>query len=404
MGPRNIFKWILILTLVAAAVGTASALFIWSLDFVTRARFSASWLVFLLPVAGAGMGFYYRHHGKHVQSGNRAILSSVHKKKSPLPHSLAPSILLATLATHLFGGSAGREGTAVQLGAGLASTCGGRFISSKKGTELLIFCGIAAGFGAVFATPFAGAIFALEFARRKLISPILIPCALTALAANHICHLWGASHTIYPSISFEIDGATLPYLFLKIIAVAVIFALACRLFISASEFATKVFTSLFKHEALRAAVGGCLIIGLLFLAGTSDYLGLGTLAQSESSLTLPRFFSPEIQAPATAWLWKLAFTIITLSAGFKGGEVTPLFFIGAALGNTLAWLFSAPVDLFAAMGMIAFFAAATKTPIASFVMGLELLGLPVAIPLALATFITTKLSGKQSVYPDIKDL
>eukprot|EP00903_Cladosiphon_okamuranus_P003780 g3778.t1 len=350
------------------------------------------------------MGFYYRHRGHHVSSGNHSILSSVHRKTSALPHSLAPSIVVSTLVTHLFGGSAGREGTAMQMGAGLATTCGSRFITSPSGTRLLISCGIAAGFGAVFGTPFAGAIFGLEFIRKRFISPAIIPCLLTALAADQVCHLWGTHHTPYPAIAFRIDAATILNLSLKIIIASALFALACRLFISSAHWVAARFQQYVPHQALKAALGGILVIGLFLLSGTTDYLGLGVIAENPGSLTLPRFFSPEVQAPAQAWLWKLVFTIVTLGAGFKGGEVTPLFFIGAALGNSLAWFFNAPVDLFAGLGMIAFFAAATKTPYASFVMGLELLGLPVAIPLALATLITTKLSGNRSVYPDIKEL
>jgi H+/Cl- antiporter ClcA len=136
-----------------------------------------------------------------------------------------------------------------------------------------------------------------------------------------------------------------------------------------------------------------IVIALSVMIGTTDYLGLGTLAEHGGSLTLPGFLSTETHAPATAWLWKLVFTVVTLSAGFKGGEVTPLFFIGAALGNSFAWWLGAPVDLFAGISMIALFAAATRTPVASVIMGMELLGWKMGVPLALCTFIAVKLSG-----------
>jgi H+/Cl- antiporter ClcA len=134
------------------------------------------------------------------------------------------------------------------------------------------------------------------------------------------------------------------------------------------------------------------------------YLGLGTLAEHSKSLTLPSFLSTENHAPASAWLWKLIFTVVTLSVGFKGGEVTPLFFIGAALGNSLAWWIGAPVDLFAGISMIALFAAATQTPVASIVMGMELLGWKIGIPLTFCTLIALKLSGTNSIYPKSEDL
>lgn len=397
MSLPKFLKWTVTLLAVAILVGSAAALFLWSLDAATRLRFVNPWLVWLLPLAGAAMGFYYRHHGKSVGSGTSVILGSIHKPPRPVPFRLAPSIIVATVATHLFGGSAGREGTAVQMGAAIASACGRGIATSRKSADFLVFCGIAAGFGAVFGTPFAAAVFALEFARHHIISRKLVPCLLTALLAAQVCHAWGIAHTQYPEITFASSGY-LPVLW-KILIFAAVLALAARFFIFASRLVAVKFCEWFPHEALRGAVGGLLVIGLFLLAATPDYLGLGTLAQNEDSLTLPRFFQDDLRAPATAWLWKIAFTVVTLGAGFKGGEVTPLFFIGAALGNSLAWLINAPVGLFAATGMIAFFAAATKTPVASLVMGVELLGWQIAAPLALCTLTAWKLSGHDSVYP-----
>jgi H+/Cl- antiporter ClcA len=167
---------------------------------------------------------------------------------------------------------------------------------------------------------------------------------------------------------------------------------------------SRKFREWFPHEAVRAGVGGVVIVALFLIVGTTDYLGLGALAENGKSLTLPGFLGADTQAPISAWFWKLVFTVITLSAGFKGGEVTPLFFIGAALGNSLAWMIGAPVDLFAGVAMIALFAAATKTPAASIVMGMELLGWKIGLPLALCTLIAVRLGGSTSIYPQAKDL
>lgn len=401
---RKAIHWILVLALVAGLTGSASALFLWSLDAATRLRFATPWLVYLLPVAGLAMGAYYRYLGKHVNSGNHVILGHVHKETVPVPFALAPSILVATVATHLFGGSAGREGTAVQMGAAIATTCGKHLAKGREAMHLLLVCGIAAGFGAVFGTPFAGALFAMEFTGRRLLSGKLIPGLLTALAADRICQAWGIVHTPYPEIGFAMELSKLAPVAGKVLLAAAIFALAARLFITTSHFASGKFRAYFPHEAVRAFVGGAIVIALFFIVGTGDYLGLGVLAENKGSLTLPRFFSPELHAPATAWLWKLVFTVVTLAAGFKGGEVTPLFFIGAALGNSLAWFLNMPVDLFAGIGMISFFAAATKTPMASFVMGVELLGWQIAPPLLVCTLLTCALSGSKSIYPDIEEL
>lgn len=404
MTPVRTLKWIAALACIAVLVGSAAALFLWALDAATRQRFANPWLIYLLPLAGAAMGFYYRHLGRHVSSGNHAILGNVHNGNDPVPFALAPSILVATVATHLFGGSAGREGTAVQMGAAVGSMIGKFVATSREAGHLLMFCGIAAGFGAVFGTPFAGAVFALEFTGHSILSRKLIPCLLTALAADQACLAWGIIHTPYPAIITSLTPATRILIAWKLGLLAAIIALASRFFVAASHFTAGKFRGWFPHEALRAAVGGVIVICLFWLAGTSDYLGLGVLAENENSLTLPHFLSPSMEAPATAWLWKIAFTVVTLSAGFKGGEVTPLFFIGAALGNSLAWFLDAPVDLFAAIGMIAFFAAATKTPSASIIMGIELLGWKIGFPLVAVTLIATKLSGSKSVYPNVAEL
>ncbi len=393
-------RWMVALSMVAVVVGTAAAGFLWGLDWVTRLRFSQSWLVYLLPVAGLGMGYYYRTHGRFVGAGNQVILAELHHDRGKVPALMAPSVVLATLVTHLFGGSAGREGTAVQMGAGMGAWVGGFVSKGGRAKKIFIFCGISAGFGAVFGTPFAGALFALEFTRFRLLSRKLIPCLFTALLADQVCHAWGIGHTVYPAIMWERSLGNWFPLMPKIFVFACVVALLSRFFVWVSKFVAGKLQVWFPDGALRAAVGGMVVILLFWLAGTGDYLGLGVLAEDENAYTLPRFFAVDLQAPAETWMWKIAFTVVTLGAGFKGGEVTPLFFIGAALGNWLAWVLDAPVDLFAGMGMIAFFAAATKTPWASLVMGIELLGWGAYAPLAMGTFLAYKLSGKRSVYPE----
>lgn len=396
---QRTFKTLLVLFLTSLTIGSAAALFLWSLDAVTLARFDHPWLIWLLPLAGCAMGFYYRHHGKDVSSANVLIVSESRKPLPNIPFRLAPGILISTLVTHLFGGSAGREGTAVQMGAGIAAGFSTYLKTESEQTRLILLCGIAGGFAAVFGTPFAAAVFALEFTRLPILSRRIIPCLLTAMLANRVCHAWGIVHTPYPEIRIDLGFWQGVLLACKCLVLAIIIAIVARSFIHLSTQVSEKFRQWFPHEAVRGTAGGLILIGLFLWVGHSDYLGLGILADHPNALTLSKTFSPEIRASGDAWLWKLAFTVITISAGFKGGEVTPLFFIGAALGNSIAWFINAPVSLFAGISMISLFATCSKTPYASLIMGIELLGWPVAIPLAFCLWIAAKLSGKDSIYP-----
>ena len=234
-------KWIACLALLSALIGSAAALFLWALDAATLQRFAAPWIIYLLPLAGVAMGFYYRHHGKRVSAGNHLILRNALKEAPEVPFTLAPSILISTVVTHLFGGSAGREGTAVQMGAAIAAGFGKFFPGSRTAGSLLLCCGIAGGFGAVFGTPFAGAVFALEFVRNRVVSPKIIPCLLTALAADFICVSWGIRHTTYPAIHFGHSRAVWLIILVKLVLLAAVVALVCRLFVSSSHFTARKF-------------------------------------------------------------------------------------------------------------------------------------------------------------------
>jgi len=396
--PMAALKWLALLLPLGAAVGSASAFFLWSLNALTLVRFDHSWLLYGLPLAGIAIGWMYHHFGGKAAAGNNLIIDEIHEPGGGVPRRMAPLVLIGTLATHLFGGSAGREGTAVQMGGSMAAAFGRLLRIDAASLRLLLMAGVAAGFGSVFGTPIAGAVFALEvLVIGRMRYDALVPCFIASLVAHWTCLAWGISHTHYPMSAWP--AAQLPSLWLlaKVAVAAVAFGLAGTLFAWSCHRLGDLFQRTIAVPYLRPAVGGALVIALFWIAGTPDYLGLGVLAGREGAITLPAMFTSG-EVPATAWLWKLAFTAVTLGAGFKGGEVTPLFFIGAALGNALAHLMGAPIDLFAAIGLVAIFAAATNTPLASTLLGMELFGAGIGLHLAAACFIAYRFSGHKGIY------
>lgn len=394
--PVASLKWLAILLPMAAVVGSVSAFFLWALDAVTLLRFDHPWLLYLLPVAGVAVGALYHHAGGKSSGGNNLLMDEIHEPGAGVPRRMGMFVLFGTLVTHLFGGSAGREGTAVQMGGSVAAAFGKALGIDAASLRILLMAGVAAGFGSVFGTPIAGAVFALEvLVIGRMQYDALVPCFLASLVADWTCRAWGIGHTHY---FVEITGPDPhPALIGKVLLAAIAFGLVGALFSWLLHRLGKTYARFIPRPELRPFVGGALVIGLFFLVGTPDYLGLGVLGDRPDAVTLPAMFTGA-EIPPSAWLWKIVFTAITLAAGFKGGEVTPLFFIGAALGNTLAHLLGAPVDLFAALGFVAVFAAATNTPLASAIMGMELFGAGNGLYLAAACIIAYRFSGHSGIY------
>ena len=390
-------KWLAVLIPMAVAIGSASAFFLWSLDALTRVRFSNPWLLWLLPLSGLAVGWLYHRHGKSSAAGNNLLIDEIHQPGAGVPLRMAPLVLIGTLATHLFGGSAGREGTALQMGGSIAGAFA-RFLKLDAGSvRLLLMAGVAAGFGSIFGTPIAGAVFALEvLVIGRMQYDALIPCFIASMMADWTCAAWGIGHTHY-HVAVATAAHLDLWLFGKVVIAAIGFGLVGGLFALSSHKLADFFKHFIHRPELRPAVGGVLVIGLFFLAGNPDYLGLGVLGNRPDAITLPAMFG-NMDISATAWIWKLVFTVVTLAAGFKGGEVTPLFFIGAALGNTLAIALGAPVDLFAALGFVAIFAGATNTPLASTLLGMELFGAGNGLYLATACIIAYRFSGQTGIY------
>jgi H+/Cl- antiporter ClcA len=380
-------KWLLIAVCVGILAGAASALFLVSLAWCTNYREQHFSMIALLPIAGLLIGFMYHYLGKDVVKGNNQIIEETLLPQKVISPMMAVLVLIGTLLTHLFGGSAGREGTAVQMASSLADQLTKLFRLQPQDRKILLAAGISAGFAAVFGTPLAGTIFALEvIVVGRMRYEALLPALFSAFIANYVCHACQVEHTHYaifnvPSLSFTS--------FLMAIVAGIAFGWAGLAFAQATHFWGDTFKKYINYPPLRPFLGGVVIAAIVLIVQDTTYIGLGvpTIVASFDSVM-----------PLYAFVLKIAFTSFTLGAGFKGGEVTPLFFTGATLGSALSLFLPLPTDLLAGMGFVAVFAAATNTPIACLLMGIELFGSESAAYLAIACVVAYFFSGHNSIY------
>lgn len=380
-------KWTILSLLIGILIGSASAFFLVALRWATQYRELNVWVILLLPLGGLLIGFIYYWLGKSVEKGNNLVLEEYYEPKKVIPFKMAPLVLFGTIATHFFGGSAGREGTAIQIGAAIADQFSTLLKQLKIDRKILLIMGISAGFASVFGTPFAGFIFSLEvLVLRKLNYKAIYPSLLVALVAEFVCtHFWEVPHTHY--YIYEIADYTLINILWTGIA-GITFGLTALAFSILKIFFKNLFSKI-SYTPFRPFLGGIAIAAFVFAMGTTKHIGLGIpiIEAAFSSPLEPYDFAI-----------KVLLTAFTLGAGFKGGEVTPLFFMGATLGNALFLFVPLPMSLLAGMGFVAVFAGATKTPLACIIMGLELFGMQASIFIAIACFIAYFASGQTGVY------
>ncbi|WP_369049306.1 voltage-gated chloride channel family protein [Tenacibaculum sp. UWU-22] len=382
-----LFKWIFICFVLGVVAGSISAFFLKSLEWATNWRESHLWIIALLPVGGFIIGLSYHLYGNSVVKGNNLLLEEFHSPKKIIPFRMAPLVLFGTVLTHFFGGSAGREGTAVQIGGAVADRFTKILKLSKRDRKIVLIAGISAGFASVFGTPLAGGIFALEvLVLGRIRLDAIIPSFMAAVFADYFCRFWNISHTQY-----HIDSVAkmTPINLLWSLLAGIIFGLVAMLFSKSTHFWSHLFKKNIKYPPLRPVIGGVVLAIAIYLMGTTKYIGLGIP-------TIVDAFNVNLNS--YDFLLKVLFTSFTLGAGFKGGEVTPLFYIGATLGNVLIWFIPLPMGLLAGMGFVAVFAGATNTPIACTIMGIELFGIESGVFIALACSTAYLFSGHSGVY------
>lgn len=382
-----ILKWTLLSLLISIFIGSASAGFLQSLNWVTDYRESHLWLIAFLPISGFFIGLLYHYFGQNVDAGNNILIDTIHSPQQTIPFRMAPFVYLGTIVTHLCGGSAGREGTALQMAGSIADQFSKPLRLSASDRKILIIAAVAGGFGSVFGTPLAGAVFALEFFLiGKIRYNALYPACITAIMSDIVTKLLQTPHTQYhmgivPSISF--------INILYAVIAGVLFGICAVFFSKSMQIVSGFFKAKIKYAPLRPVLGGIIVAGMVWAMGTTKYIGLG-IPTIEMAFAQP--------LPSYDFALKMLLTVLTLSAGFKGGEVTPLFFIGATLGNALSLFIPLPIGLLAGMGFVGVFAGATNTPLACSIMAIELFGVDCGIYVFLACIISYLISGQNSIY------
>lgn len=373
--------------LTAALMGVAGWAFLTALEMATSAREANLWLFALLPVINVATAWLYRNHGLRAQRGNNLVIDST-ITGTPIHARMAPLTFLCSTATHLAGGSAGREGAAVQMGGTIASNVAGIFRVEGHDRRDLMMAGISSAFGAAFGTPLAGAFFGMEMCFvGKLDYSAALYCLTGSFVGNAVSRALG-SHFAFQAIARvpQMDLRTLAI----VIAAAAVFGLAARLFTFCIRSVKRLYARIFTNYLAAAATGG-VVLAVLFLGlGMTPYSGLsewmvGAAFQGQTTL---------VDALA-----KLGMTALTVGAGMQGGEVTPLFGIGASLGGWIGQVAMGDPSLFAALGMLGLFGGALNVPITTIMLGVDMFGAQAAGYFVIVGFVSYLVAGHAAVYP-----
>jgi H+/Cl- antiporter ClcA len=382
-------RWIVWGAVVGLIAGVASFVFLRSLEWATDTRIDHPALLLGLPAAGLVVGLTYHYLGGRSGGGNALLIDEIHEPRTWLPRRMAPLVLASTIVGHLFGASIGREGTAVQMAGSLTDSAARVARLGPAERRVLLIASIAGGFGAVFGVPVAGTIFALEVQTvGRIRFDALVPAFVAAITGDLVVRGLGYEHDGLPAIGdVSVDAALLA----KCAIAGVAFGLTAIVFTDLTHALRQMMARLVSWPPLRPMLGGIVLVALVAVPDGRAYLGLSTPLVADA-------LAGGAGVAAGAFALKLLFTSVSLGTGFQGGEVTPLFVMGATLGVSLAHVLDVPVALLAAVGFVAVFAGASNTPLACTVMAAELFGSAIVVPAAAACIVSYVISTERSIY------
>lgn len=388
---KTFIKWLICSAIIGITCGAVGTAFHYSVEYVTQFRSGHSWIIFLLPAAGLLIVLLYRAGGIKHDKGTNLVIGSIRNPEYNVPFRMAPLIFITTVITHLFGGSAGREGAALQIGGSLGASIGKLIKMDDNDKHIMTLCGMSAVFAALFGTPVTAALFSVEVISIGILYySALVPCILSATISYAITEKFHITPTYFilnqvPEMSLATG--------IRVIILSVAAAVLSILFCMSMQVIGKTFKKYLKNQYLRILVGGVLLVLLTLAVRCNDYNGAGMniIEQAIHGTAKPE-----------AFILKLLFTCITIGCGFRGGEIVPSFFIGATFGCTLGGWIGLDPGFGAAMGLVCLFCGVVNCPLASLVLSIELFGASGILLFAIGCSVSYMLSGYYSLYSEQK--
>lgn len=388
---KTFIKWLICSAIIGITCGAVGTAFHYSVEYVTQFRSGHSWIIFLIPAAGLLIVFLYRAGGIKHDKGTNLVIGSIRNPEYNVPFRMAPLIFITTVITHLFGGSAGREGAALQIGGSLGASIGKLIKMDDNDKHIMTLCGMSAVFAALFGTPVTAALFSVEVISIGILYySALVPCILSATISYAITEKFHITPTYFilnqvPEMSLATG--------IRVIILSVAAAVLSILFCMSMQVIGKTFKKYLKNQYLRILVGGVLLVLLTLAVRCNDYNGAGMniIEQAIHGTAKPE-----------AFILKLLFTCITIGCGFRGGEIVPSFFIGATFGCTLGGWIGLDPGFGAAMGLVCLFCGVVNCPLASLVLSIELFGASGILLFAIGCSVSYMLSGYYSLYSEQK--